>query len=132
MNCFTYRLACSIRCKVPTQVVERHQGHPRHDPEVDFHAGAIAHQPEPPPPPPPPPEEPPPLLPPLSLEPGAVEAEAMVVLRSLPRWSAKPTGSLVQELEPAYQVAAAAVAPAAASTPAKRVAQVFSTSSAIA
>src|SRR5262249_48884539 len=89
-----------------------------------------AYQPEPPPPPPPPPDEPPPPL--ASLEPGAVEAEAMLLLKSLPRWSAKPTGLLDQSVLAAYQVLAAAVAPAAASTPAKRWAHAFSTSSATA
>src|SRR5262245_33021998 len=94
------------------------------------------YQPPPPPPPPPPPEEPPPPLPPppppLSLEPGAVEAEEIVWLRSPLRWLAKPTGSSDQLLLPAYQVAVAAAAPAAASTPAHRLAQAVSTSSAMA
>src|SRR3954465_13960870 len=94
------------------------------------------YQPPPPPPPPPPPEEPPPPLPPpllLSLEPGAVEAEEIVWLRSPLRWLAKPTGSLDQLSLPAYQaVVAAAAVPAAASTPAKRFAHAFSMSSAMA
>src|SRR5215831_13405281 len=92
-----------------------------------------AYQPPPPPPPPPPPDEPPPLPPPPpSLEPGAVEAEEIVWLRSPLKWLAKPTGSFDQLLLPAYQVLVAAAAPAAASTPAKRLAQAFSTSSAMA
>src|SRR5215510_1451334 len=100
-------------------------------------AAAHAYQPPPPPPPPPPPEEPPPPLPPpppppLSLEPGAVEAEEIVWLRSPLRWLAIPAGSSDQLLLPAYQVAVAAAAPAAASTPANRLAQAFSTSSAMA
>src|SRR5262249_58424317 len=84
-------------------------------------------QPEPPPPPPPPPEDPPPPLPPPpSLDPGGEDAEAIVWERLSPRWSAKPTGSLVQSDLPAYQELTAV--PAAARTPAKRLAQVFSTS----
>ena len=45
------------------------------------------HQPEPPPPPPPPPDDPPPPEP--ELLPGAVEAEATLDERLLPRLSVK-------------------------------------------
>src|SRR6185312_6901482 len=90
------------------------------------------HHPEPPPPPPPPPEEPPPdEPPPLSLDPGAAEADAMVCASAPSRCRVKPTGSLTHWLF-WYQDDATAAVPAAASTPAKRFAQRFATSSAIA
>src|SRR3954464_3736645 len=89
------------------------------------------YQPEPPPPPPPPPEEPPPLLPPELLEPGATDDVAILCDSSPPIWSAKPTGSARQSRSESYQSCIAAPAPAAASTPAKRLAHAFCTSSAI-
>jgi hypothetical protein len=48
-------------------------------------SGANPHHPDPPPPPPPPPEEPPPLEPPLSLDPGGDDADAMVCESAPPR-----------------------------------------------
>src|SRR5262245_22980602 len=98
---------------------------------------STCHHPDPPPPPPPPPDEPPPpepkeLLEP-SLDPGAVEADATVCDRSLPRLLAKPVGLFTQSWLPLYHAEVAApAAAAAASTPAKRSAHVFSTSSAMA
>ena len=88
------------------------------------------YHPPPPPPPPPPPEKPPPPDP--LLDPGASDADAIVLERSPPRLLAKPTGSCPQSWLPEYHVAVAPAAAAAARTPAKRCAQWFSTSSAIA
>ena len=59
------------------------------------------YQPPPPPPPPPPPEEPPP--PPPELEPGAVEEEAMALLRLPPRAPANPPAPKRRQSEPEYQ-----------------------------
>src|SRR5436190_23974732 len=98
----------------------------------------VPHHPEPPPPPPPPPDEPPPddppplseLLPPL--DPGGVAAEDMVLDRLSPSLSAKEVTLPVLWLSPVYQDATAAPTPAAASTPVNFLAQLFSTSSAMA
>src|SRR5450759_1981774 len=90
------------------------------------------YQPEPPPPPPPPPPDEPLDEPLPPLEAGEDDADAMVFDRSSPRWLAKATGSLIKRRSPSYQVATAAAAPAVASTPAKRLAQAFCTSSAMA
>src|SRR5262249_13532739 len=64
---------------------------------------------------------------------GGVDDAAIVRDKSLPRRSANDTGSFVQSRLPSYQVvAAAAAAPAAASTPANFAAQAFWQSSATA
>ena len=59
------------------------------------------YQPPPPPPPPPPPEDPPPPDP--LLEPGAVDAELIVLAREEPTLSANRPGLLHGSFEPAYQ-----------------------------
>src|SRR6185503_5152180 len=85
------------------------------------------YQPPPPPPPPPPPEEPPPL------EPGAVEAEPTALESDEPTVSTKLVGLLHGLLDPEYQAKPCCpCAEAAARTPSKRLAQWFSTASAIA
>src|SRR5687767_12084083 len=92
---------------------------------------AADYQPPPPPPPPPPPDEPPPPEP--LLEPGALEAELMVLDRLSPTLSAKPPGLSHGLLLPEYQAKPCCPwTAAAASTPAKRSAQRFSTPRAIA
>src|SRR4051794_27376426 len=93
--------------------------------------GGADHQPPPPPPPPPPPDDPPPPDP--LLEPGAVEAELMVLASDEPTSPTKPLGLLHGLPLPAYQAKPCwPRAAAAARTPAKRSAQRFSTPSAIA
>src|SRR3954451_3124938 len=88
-------------------------------------------KPPPPPPPPPPPDEPPPPEP--LLDPGAVEAELIVLDSEEPTLSAKPVGLSQGLFDPEYQTNPRwPDAAAAASTPAKRSAQRFSTPSAIA
>jgi hypothetical protein len=72
---------------------------------------------------------PPPLL---LLDPGAVEADEIACESWLPTWFAKDTGSFPLSRLPTYQDVAAAVAPAAASTLAKRLAHTFWTSRATA
>src|SRR4051812_34054913 len=92
-----------------------------------------AYQPPPPPPPPPPPENPPPPEP--LLEPGAVEAELIVLASDEPMLSAKPVGLSHGLLDPAYQMkpwCPPGAAAAAARTLRKRSAQRFSTPKAIA
>src|SRR5690606_18640204 len=99
---------------------------------VAGHARKISgrYQPDPPPPPPPPPDEPPPRLPPLKpepeREPGAIEAEATVCDSPDPSRLTRSVG--LRWLLARYQLDTAAVAPAAASTPANFLAQAFSTS----
>ena len=95
------------------------------------------HQPDPPPPPPPPPDEPPPDDPPPPpelppLDPGGVAAEAMVLDKLSPSQSAKDVTLPVLCWSPTYQDDTAAPTPAAASTPVNFLAQLFSTSSAMA
>src|SRR3954447_21410970 len=65
-----------------------------------FSGDRDASHPPPPPPPPPPPEEPPPPEP--LLEPGAVEAELMVLASDDPMLSANPVGLSHGLLLPAY------------------------------
>src|SRR5688572_24977960 len=94
--------------------------------------GADYHPP-PPPPPPPPPETPPPPEP-LD-DPGAVEAELTLLASDEPIESTNPPVSFHGLDEPEYQAKpwlAAGAVDAAASTPAKRSAQRFSTPRAIA
>src|SRR5438552_2850773 len=95
-------------------------------------SGVLAsYQPPPPPPPPPPPDDPPPPEPPL--EPGAVEAELIVLASDEPTLSAKPVGLFHGLLDPEYQAnPCRPCAAAAASTLWNRSAQRFSTPSAIA
>src|SRR3954469_3792533 len=89
------------------------------------------YQPPPPPPPPPPPDDPPPPEP--LLDPGAVEAELIVLESEEPTLSAKPVGLFHTLLDPEYHRKPCwPDAAAAARTPAKRSAQRFSTPSAIA
>src|SRR3954471_9250939 len=95
------------------------------------YAPADRYQPPPPPPPPPPPEDPPPPEP--LLDPGAVEAELIVLEREEPTVSAKLVGLLHGLLEPEYHPNRCwPCAAAAARTPEKRSAQRFSTPSAMA
>src|SRR5438552_12289676 len=93
-------------------------------------SGVLAsYQPPPPPPPPPPPDDPPPPEP--LLDPGAVEAELMVLAREEPTLSTKPVGLSHGLPLPEYQPKPwRPCAAAAARTPANRSAQRFSTPSA--
>src|SRR3954447_11142219 len=96
-----------------------------------FSGDRDASHPPPPPPPPPPPDDPPPPEP--LLEPGAVEAELIVLARDDPTVSANRPGLFHGSLDPEYQPKPCwPWAAAAASTPWKRSAQWFSTPSAMA
>src|SRR5439155_9015750 len=89
----------------------------------------ISYQPPPPPPPPPPPDEPPPPEP--ELDPGAVDAAAVLAARLDPRLSVKLVVRPASQLEPEYHAGAAApAAAAAASTAANLLFHSFSQSSA--
>src|SRR6185369_15267916 len=93
--------------------------------------GQEGYQPPPPPPPPPPPDPPPPPEP--LLEPGAVDAELIVLARLEPTLSANRPGLFHGSPCPEYQRNPCwPCAAAAASTLWKRSAQRFSTPSAIA
>src|SRR3954447_16146496 len=96
-----------------------------------FSGDRDASHPPPPPPPPPPPDDPPPPEP--LLEPGAVEAELIVLASDEPTASAKLVGLFHGLLDPAYHATPCRpCAAAAASTLENRFAQRFSTPSAIA
>src|SRR3954468_16196026 len=98
-------------------------------PRSRFSGGPAVSQPPPPPPPPPPPDDPPPPEP--LLEPGAVEAELIVLVSEDPTLSVKPVGSLQGLLFPEYHANPwRPCAATAASTAAKRFAHRFSTPSA--
>src|SRR6476659_9444932 len=93
--------------------------------------GRGAYQPPPPPPPPPPPDDPPPPDP--LLDPGAVDAELIVLDSDEPTLSAKLPGLLQGLFDPEYHAKPCCpCAAAAARIPENRSAQRFSTPSAIA
>ena len=122
---------CNWRTKLGFERDQRDALSRRPDARTAAPGLGLTYQPPPPPPPPPPPDDPPPPDP--LLDPGAVEAELIVLDSDEPTVSAKLVGLLHGLLDPEYQAKPCwPWAAAAASTPAKRSAQRFSTPSAIA